>query len=128
MKDIAGPLRLNLAQFRELEAFAEFGSELDATSLAQLERGRRVVEVLKQGQFEPVPVAEQVVVIFAVTAGYTDGIEVSQIAQFEVDLVDHMRTRHSSLLDEIAETGGMDEEAVAAAIEAFAASWTSDGA
>jgi F-type H+-transporting ATPase subunit alpha len=84
--------------------------------------------VLKQGQFEPVPVAEQVVVIFAVTAGYTDGIEVSQIAQFEVDLVDHMRTRHSSLLDEIAETGGIDEEAVAAAIEAFAASWTSDGA
>ena len=128
MKDIAGPLRLNLAQFRELEAFAEFGSELDATSLAQLERGRRVVEVLKQGQFEPVPVAEQVMVIFAVTAGYTDGIEVSHVAQFEVDLVDHLRTRHSSLLDEIAETGAMDEEAVSAAIEAFAASWTSDGA
>ena len=127
MKDIAGPLRLNLAQFRELEAFAEFGSELDATSLAQLERGRRVVEVLKQGQFDPVPVAEQVVVIFAVTAGYTDGIEVSQVAEFEVDLVDHMRTRHSSLLDEIAETGGMDEEAVAAAVGAFAESWTSDG-
>ena len=72
MKKIAGPLRLNLAQFRELEAFAEFGSELDSTSLAQLDRGRRVVEVLKQGQYDPLPVAEQVVGIFAVTEGFMD--------------------------------------------------------
>ncbi|MDH3398276.1 MAG: F0F1 ATP synthase subunit alpha, partial [Acidimicrobiia bacterium] len=72
MKKVAGPLRLNLAQFRELEAFAEFGSELDAASLAQLERGRRVVEVLKQGQYSPVKVEEQVMVIFAVTEGHMD--------------------------------------------------------
>ena len=74
MRKIAGPLRLNLAQFRELEAFAEFGSELDATSLAQLERGRRVVEVLKQPQFAPMPVEEQVVSIYAVTDGHMDDV------------------------------------------------------
>ena len=127
MKDIAGPLRLNLAQFRELEAFAEFGSELDATSLAQLERGRRVVEVLKQGQFDPVPVAEQVVLIFAVTEGYMDGVEISQVREFGVALLGHMRARHASLLDEIAETGQMDRDAMAAAISAFAESWAPDG-
>jgi F-type H+/Na+-transporting ATPase subunit alpha len=123
MKDIAGPLRLNLAQFRELEAFAEFGSELDATSLAQLERGRRVVEVLKQGQFEPMPVADQVVVIFTVTEGHMDRIEVSDIQRFEDDLLDHMHTRHQSLLDEISETGRMNEEAMADAVSSYAGSW-----
>ena len=127
MKDIAGPLRLNLAQFRELEAFAEFGSELDATSLAQLERGRRVVEVLKQGQFEPVPVAEQVVAIFAVTKGYMDGVEVSRIERFEGELLDHMRTRHGLLLDEVAATGRMDEDAMIAAVSSFAESWAPGG-
>jgi F-type H+/Na+-transporting ATPase subunit alpha len=79
MKKIAGPLRLNLAQFRELAAFAEFGSELDAASLAQLERGRRVVEVLKQPQFEPVPVEEQVLLIFAVTEGHMDSVPVQDV-------------------------------------------------
>jgi F-type H+/Na+-transporting ATPase subunit alpha len=125
MKDIAGPLRLNLAQFRELEAFAEFGSELDATSLAQLERGRRVVEVLKQGQFEPMPVADQVVVIFAVTEGHMDEVEVSDIQRFEDDLLDHMHARHQRLLDEIDETGRMNEEAMADAVSSYAGSWTS---
>ena len=127
MKKIAGPLRLNLAQYRELAAFAEFGSELDATSLASLERGARVVEVLKQGQFVPMPVSEQVVVIYGVTAGYMDDIPVSDIQEFEDDLLEHFRNRHQSLLDEIAETGKMDEEAVGAAIEAFAETWTADG-
>ena len=83
MKKVAGPLRLNLAQFRELEAFAEFGSELDAASLAQLERGRRVVEILKQGQFSPVPVEEQVVSLYAVTEGFMDDVAVSDISDFE---------------------------------------------
>ena len=76
MKKIAGPLRLNLAQFRELAAFAEFGSELDASSLAQLERGRRVVEVLKQTQYTPVPVEEQILSIYAVTTGYMDSVPI----------------------------------------------------
>jgi F-type H+-transporting ATPase subunit alpha len=127
MKQIAGPLRLNLAQFRELEAFAEFGSELDATSLAQLERGRRVVELLKQGQYVPMPVSEQVVVIFGVTAGFMDDIAVSDIGEFEGDLLEFFHNRHQSLLDEIAETGSMDEEAVGAAIESFAESWAPEG-
>jgi F-type H+-transporting ATPase subunit alpha len=83
MKKVAGPLRLNLAQFRELEAFAEFGSELDAASLAQLERGRRVVEVLKQGQFSPVRVEDQVVAIYAVTEGLMDSVAIDQIEDFE---------------------------------------------
>ena len=127
MKKIAGPLRLNLAQYRELEAFAEFGSELDATSLASLERGRRVVETLKQGQYVPMPVSEQVVVIYGVTAGYMDNVAVPDIQVFEHDLLEHFRNRHRSLLDEIAETGSMDEEAVGAAIASFAESWTPDG-
>jgi F-type H+-transporting ATPase subunit alpha len=86
MRQIAGPLRLNLAQFRELAAFAEFGSELDATSLAQLDRGRRVVEVLKQGQFAPVPVAEQILAIYAVTNGYMDKVPVEEVSNFEAGL------------------------------------------
>jgi len=127
MKKIAGPLRLNLAQYRELEAFAEFGSELDATSLASLERGRRVVETLKQGQYVPMPVSEQVVVIYGVTAGYMDNIAVSDIQEFEDDLLEYFRNRHRSLLDEIADTGSMEEEAVGAAIESFAESWAPEG-
>ena len=86
MRKIAGPLRLNLAQFRELAAFAEFGSELDATSLAQLERGRRVVEVLKQPQFAPIPVEEQVVSIYAVTEGHMDDIVIADVRRFENEL------------------------------------------
>ncbi len=127
MKKIAGPLRLNLAQFRELEAFAEFGSELDATSLAQLDRGRRVVEVLKQGQFDPLPVAEQVLAIFAVTEGFMDAVDVSEVHTFEAEMREYIRTRHGHLLDQIAETGEMDDDAMRSAIEAFVSSWTSPG-
>jgi F-type H+/Na+-transporting ATPase subunit alpha len=92
MRKIAGPLRLNLAQFRELAAFAEFGSELDASSLAQLERGRRVVEVLKQPQFAPVPVEEQVLVLYAVTEGHMDDIPVEDVRRFERELREYFRT------------------------------------
>ncbi|MGB5657622.1 MAG: F0F1 ATP synthase subunit alpha, partial [Acidimicrobiia bacterium] len=127
MKKIAGPLRLNLAQFRELEAFAEFGSELDSTSLAQLDRGRRVVEVLKQGQYDPLPVAEQVVGIFAVTEGFMDAVDVAEVHAFEAGLREYMRSRHSHLLDAIAESGEMDEEAMRAAIEGFTSTWASPG-
>jgi F-type H+/Na+-transporting ATPase subunit alpha len=109
MRKIAGPLRLNLAQFRELAAFAEFGSELDAASLAQLERGRRVVEVLKQPQFTPVPVEEQVLVLFAVTEGHMDDIPTGDIRRFERELRDYFRGRHTNLLQSIAETGKMPE-------------------
>ena len=121
MKKVAGPLRLNLAQFRELEAFAEFGSELDAASLAQLERGRRVVEVLKQGQFSPVKVAEQVVSIYAVTEGHLDKVPVEKVEEFEAGLADYVRTRHPELLEGIATTGALpDTESLVAVISNFA--------
>ncbi len=120
MKKVAGPLRLNLAQFRELEAFAEFGSELDAASLAQLERGRRVVEVLKQDQFSPVKVEEQVVAIYAVTEGHMDSIPVDKVEDFEAGLLDYVRTRNSELFDHIVSTGELpDSEALVAAIAGF---------
>jgi F-type H+-transporting ATPase subunit alpha len=127
MKKVAGPLRLNLAQFRELEAFAEFGSELDATSLAQLDRGRRVVEVLKQGQYDPVPVEEQVLVIYAVTEGHMDDIAPGQIAEFEIGLREFARTRHGAVLSGIADTGELHEDEIVAAIAAFKDAWQSRG-
>jgi F-type H+-transporting ATPase subunit alpha len=124
MKKIAGPLRLNLAQFRELAAFAEFGSELDAVSLAQLERGRRVVEVLKQPQFSPVPVEEQVLAIYAVTEGHMDDVVLRDVARFELGLREFFRARHSHLLATIADTGKLPEatdmdSAIAAYKETF---------
>ncbi|MBT8212529.1 MAG: F0F1 ATP synthase subunit alpha [Acidimicrobiia bacterium] len=109
MKSVAGQLRLDLAQFRDLEAFAEFGSELDAASQAQLERGRRVVEMLKQPQFQPVSVEEQVVAVYAVTKGHLDDVELEETGSFEAGLFDHFRTRYSALLSEIRDTGKLPE-------------------
>ncbi len=121
MRKVAGPLRLNLAQFRELEAFAEFGSELDATSLAQLDRGRRVVEVLKQGQYRPVPVAEQVLVIYAVTEGHMDDVDPSDIPMFERGLREFAKERYGSMLNQIADTGDLPGDEIVAAINAYKA-------
>jgi len=128
MKKVAGPLRLNLAQFRELEAFAEFGSELDATSLAQLDRGRRVVEVLKQGQYDPVPVEEQVLIIYAVTEGHMDSVEPKDVAGFEEGLREFARSRHGALLSSIADTGDLHEDELIAVIESFKDTWSADDA
>jgi len=125
MRKVAGPLRLNLAQFRELEAFAEFGSELDATSLAQLDRGRRVVEVLKQGQYDPVPVEEQVLVIFAVTEGHMDSVDPTDIAEFESGLREFARSRFGAVLSAIADTGDLPEEELVGLIDAYKASLSS---
>lgn len=120
MKKVAGPLRLNLAQYRELEAFAEFGSELDAASLAQLERGRRVVEVLKQPQFAPVPVEEQVLAIYAVTEGLLDDVPVEDISRTEAELREFVRLRRGHVLDAIRRTGALPEgDEIADAIAAF---------
>jgi F-type H+-transporting ATPase subunit alpha len=124
MRKIAGPLRLNLAQFRELAAFAEFGSELDATSLAQLERGRRVVEVLKQPQFAPIPVEEQVISIYAVTEGHMDKVDVGDVRRFEDELREFFRSRHPGILSEIRDTGKMPEgDEVESAIADFKAAF-----
>src|SRR5262245_2516728 len=105
MKAVAGTLKLDLAQFRELEAFATFGSELDAVSKAQLERGYRLVELLKQPLNAPMPVEEQVVVLFAGTRGYLDDIPVGDVKRFEGELVEFVRAGHAALLAEIKSTG-----------------------
>jgi F-type H+-transporting ATPase subunit alpha len=121
MKSVAGALRLNLAQFRELEAFAGFGSDLDAASTAQLERGRRVVEALKQPQYDPMSAPDQVLAIYAVTNGFMDGVDEDRIDEFERGLLEYVRTRNPELLSEIADTGKLpDGEALGAAITAYA--------
>jgi F-type H+-transporting ATPase subunit alpha len=112
MKKVAGRLRLDLAQFRELEAFAEFGSDLDKASQSQLDRGARVVEILKQGQFQPYPVEEQVLSIWAVTNGYLDDIPIEKVQEFEDGMLDHLRTKHSSIGDTIRDTGKLEDDLV----------------
>jgi F-type H+/Na+-transporting ATPase subunit alpha len=113
MKSVSGTLKLDLAQFRELEAFATFGSELDAVSKAQLERGYRLVELLKQPLNSPMAVEEQVVSIFAGTKGYLDDIPVRDVGRFESELIEFMRSRHASLLAELRTAGVPDDLAVA---------------
>jgi F-type H+-transporting ATPase subunit alpha len=103
MKKVAGRLRLDLAQYRDLEAFAQFGSDLDKATQAQLRRGSRLVELLKQGQYSPLPVAKQVVSIFMGTNGYLDQIELADVREFERQLLEFIEIRHQTLLDEISE-------------------------
>jgi F-type H+-transporting ATPase subunit alpha len=122
MKTAVGTLKSDLQQFRELQAFAAFGSDLDALSRAQLDRGVRLTELLKQGLNSPMPVQEQVVSIFAGTNGYLDPIEVSDVRRFENELIEWFRSRHGELLDGIAKTGNLtDMEAFQTALKAFAA-------
>jgi len=124
MKGVAGTLKLDLAQFRELEAFATFGSELDAVSKAQLERGARLVELLKQGLHAPMAVEEQVVSIYAGTNGYLDDLPVGDVKRFETELLDYMRTRKSDIMSTIRDSGAMpDGDAVEQAITDFKASF-----
>ncbi|MDP4221481.1 MAG: F0F1 ATP synthase subunit alpha [Bacteroidota bacterium] len=103
MKKVAGTLRLDLAQYRELEAFSKFGSDLDKATQQQLTRGQRLVELLKQGQYVPMPIEEQVVVVFAGTQGYLDKVAIPQIGKYEKGLLEFMRLRHKDLLTSIAE-------------------------
>jgi F-type H+-transporting ATPase subunit alpha len=108
MRSVAGTLKLDLAQFRELEAFATFGSELDAVSKSQLERGYRLVELLKQPLNSPMAVEEQVLVIFAGTKGYLDDVPASEVKRFEAELIEFARTTHATTLDEL-RTGGVPD-------------------
>jgi F-type H+-transporting ATPase subunit alpha len=110
MKAVVGTLKIDLAQFRELEAFATFGSELDKASQAQLDRGYRLTELLKQGLNVPMPVQEQVVVIYAGVRGHIDDVAVEDVQRFESELRAFMRTRHADLLDQIASTGVLPAE------------------
>ena len=111
MKEVAGSLRLDLSQYRELEAFAAFASDLDATSKAQLERGARLVELLKQPQYAPLPVEEQVVSIFLGTEGHLDSVPVEDVGRFESELLDHIRASENDLLTGIRETKKLSDEA-----------------
>jgi F-type H+/Na+-transporting ATPase subunit alpha len=121
MKAVAGRLRLDLAQYRELEAFAAFGSDLDAASKAQLERGARMVELLKQPQYTPFPVQEQVVSLWAGTTGKLDEVPVEDVRRFEAEFLDYLRREDSGLLQSIAETGLLDDDTTAALEDAISA-------
>ena len=110
MKQVAGRLRLDLAQFRELEAFAEFGSELDKASQAQLERGARVVEILKQLQYRPMSVQNQVLAIYAVTNGYLDDVPAPDVKRWEQEFLTFMDTRYGDVAKAIVETGKLPDD------------------
>ena len=122
MKAVAGTLKIDLAQFRDLESFATFGSELDKSSQAQLDRGYRLTELLKQGLNAPVPVEEQCLVIYAGTRGWLDSIPVADVRRFEAELVTTFRATHADLLAHIRTTGTMpDAAALDAALTSFVA-------
>jgi F-type H+-transporting ATPase subunit alpha len=103
MRQVAGKLRLDLAQYREMAAFAQFGSELDKATQAQINRGGRMVEVLKQGQYSPLEVERQVLIIYAGTAGHLDELPVEAVAQFEGALYKSVEGRYPGILPEIRE-------------------------
>jgi F-type H+-transporting ATPase subunit alpha len=131
MKKVAGTLRLDLAQFRELEAFAQFGSDLDKATQNQLARGERLVEVLKQPQYQPLPVAKQILIIYAATSGYIDGIPVDQVSRYERELYAYFGSEEEALLKQLAETGEMDDEFKAKiddALKAFGDQFVTEGA
>jgi F-type H+/Na+-transporting ATPase subunit alpha len=122
MKQVAGRLRLDLAQYRALEAFAQFGSELDKASQQQLARGERVVEVLKQPQYRPVPVDEQVMAIHAVTSGFMDDIPPPDIKRFQTEMIQYVQTRHPDIGEHIRNEGTLPDEVaerLAGAVEEF---------
>ncbi|HTZ17074.1 MAG TPA: F0F1 ATP synthase subunit alpha [Dissulfurispiraceae bacterium] len=110
MKQVAGTLRLALAQFRELAAFAQFGADLDKATLAQIERGKRMVELLKQGQYVPVPMEDQVIAIFTATNGLMDDVAVENIRRFEAELIAFMKDKKADVRKEVADKKAIDDE------------------
>jgi F-type H+-transporting ATPase subunit alpha len=129
MKQIAGSMRLDLAQYRDLAAFAQFGSDLDKASLAQLNRGKHLVEILKQNQYLPLPVEKQVAIIFAGTQGYLDDLPVEQCRKFEDELYRFIENAHRGLWDEIRTKKALDDELrgkLKAAVEEFKARFVAD--
>jgi F-type H+-transporting ATPase subunit alpha len=127
MKQVAGTLRLDLAQYRELAAFAQFGSDLDKATLAQLNRGQRMVELLKQDQYSPLPVEQQILVIFAGTNGYVDEVPVNAVKKFEAELLKFALSKHQALLSDIKSKKQIDDDLKArikSAIEEFKKTFT----
>ncbi len=126
MKQVAGRLRLDMAAYREVAAFAQFGSDLDSATQAQLSRGQRLQEILKQPQYKPMGLEEQIVVLFAATNGYADDVPVDQISTWEIALLRNIETSHSEILKDIAEAKNITdktEEKLHKAIETFNRSW-----
>jgi len=131
MKQVAGTLRLDLAQFRELQAFAQFGSDLDKATQAQLARGQRLTEILKQPQYQPVDVEKQVLVIWAATNGYTDDIAIEDIRRFETGLLKFVENSHPGLLASIAEKKSLTDDVKAGlkqVLEDFKVNWSKESA
>jgi F-type H+-transporting ATPase subunit alpha len=129
MGQVAGRLRMNMAQFRELAAFAQFGSDLDASTLQRLERGRRLTEILKQPQYEPVPLEEQVIIIYAGTQGYSDAVPVADMRRYELGLLTFMRTKYPGIGADIVEQKAITdetEERLKAALEEFNQTWITE--
>ncbi len=110
MRSVAGTLRTEMAQFRELEAFAQFGSDLDATTQKQINRGRRLIEVLKQPQYQPMPAENQVMILFAAARGYLDKWPVDAVALYEQQMLENMKSKHPELLKEIKESGVISDD------------------
>jgi F-type H+-transporting ATPase subunit alpha len=127
MRQVAGSLRIELAQYREMAAFAQFGSDLDATTQKQLARGARLMEVLKQGQYEPLPVEKQILIIYAATNGYVDQLPESAVRRYEAELFRFIDNRHPEILDAIRTKRQLDDELKASvnkALDEFKASFT----
>jgi F-type H+/Na+-transporting ATPase subunit alpha len=126
MKQVAGKIKLDLAQFRELAAFAQFGSDLDAATKARLERGQRIVELFKQTQYNPIPVEEQVAVLWAMQNGYVDAVPVDRVKEFQTKLQDYLRTRKETLMGTIVTKKALDKDLEAdlkAALDEFKSTW-----
>ncbi|HEX9005707.1 MAG TPA: F0F1 ATP synthase subunit alpha, partial [Bacteroidota bacterium] len=113
LRKVAGRLRIELAQYRELEAFSKFGSDLDKATLAQLRRGAVLVELLKQDQYQPMPVEQQVAIIFAGTNGFLDDVPLDQVRRFEKEFLELMQLQHADLLRTIAETKDLSDQTTA---------------
>ncbi|HSK70366.1 MAG TPA: F0F1 ATP synthase subunit alpha [Pyrinomonadaceae bacterium] len=118
MKQVAGTLRIDLAQYRELAAFAQFGSDLDKATQSQLERGKRLTEILKQGQYQPMPVENQVLVIWAATNGFVDDVEVEDIRRFEAEFLDFVENAHPGVLSTLRDKKSLDDDLKASMKEA----------
>ena len=110
MKKVAGSIKLELAQYREMAAFAQFGSDLDASTQKLLNRGSKLTELLKQNQYSPMTIAEQVVSIFTGVNGYLDDLELNQISDFEKDLFELIKSSHSEIIQSVNSLGDLDEE------------------
>ena len=126
-EEVAGTLKIDLASFREIAAFAQFGSDLDATTQSVLLRGTRLVELLKQPQYQPMPVEREVASIFCGTNGYLDDVPETEVARFESEFLQYLDRNHAEILSEIAETGLLSDESLEtmhAAVKAFKENWS----